>query len=101
MNQSKVRREHDPWHEAHLEERNLRRQSMPLKPHIVVRDQVVTVLAVLNMRVAMLRDDTYTEQRSDFVEITVSVSGLTACASRSGLFAGVPFLMLPVSKLAI
>ena len=35
---------------------------------------------------------TYTETKSDFVEISASASGLTACTARSGMLAGVPIL---------
>ena len=93
VNQSKVRRDHDPWHDV----------AIPLNPEPEVKEESAPdpnrsqfcegkghhCSCCYEHEISY---HTYTEKRSDFVEISASASGLTACAARSGMLAGVPIL---------
>ena len=59
------------------------------KTHSSVNTKFITVLVVNEHEISY---HTYTEKKSDLVEITASTSGLTACTARSGMLAGVPIL---------
>ena len=89
MNQSKVRRDYDPWHDV----------TIPLNPE--VKEEGAPDHSQFSEGTGHhcsccyeheISYHTYTEKRSDFVEISASVSGLTACVVRSGMLAGVPIL---------
>ena len=93
VNQSKVRRDHDPWHDV----------AIPLNPEPEVKEESAPDPDRSQFSEGKGRHcsccyeheisyHTYTEKRSDFVEISASASGLTACAARSGMLAGVPIL---------
>ena len=93
VNQSKVRRDHDPWHDV----------AIPLNPEPEVKEESAPDPDRSQFSEGKghhcsccyeheISYHTYTEKRSDFVEISASASGLTACAARSGMLAGVPIL---------
>ena len=91
VNQSKVRRDHDPWHDV----------AIPLNPEPEVKEEGAPDRSVFSEGTGHhcsccyeheISYHTYTEKRSDFVEISASASGLTACVARSGMLAGVPIL---------
>ena len=91
VNQSKVRRDHDPWHDV----------AIPLNPEPEVKEEGAPDRSQFSEGTGHhcsccceheISYHTYTEKRSDFVEISASASGLTACAARSGMLAGVPIL---------
>ena len=91
VNQSKVRRDHDPWHDV----------AIPLNPEPEVKeddapkDSQFSEHKIHHCSCCYEHEisyRTYTEKKSDFVEITASTSGLTACTARSGMLAGVPIL---------
>ena len=97
VNQSKVRRDHDPWHDV----------AVPLNPEPAVPE----CEEAAGSREGALEHShlcsgcqckccfehgvcfhTFTSQKSDFVEISATTSGLTACIARSGLLPGQPIL---------
>ena len=91
VNQSKVRRDHDPWHDV----------AIPLNPEPEVKEEGAPDRSQFSEGTGHhcscfyeheISYHTYTGKRSDFVEISASASGLTACAARSGMLAGVPIL---------
>ena len=91
VNQSKVRRDHDPWHDV----------AIPLNPEPEVKEDGAPDSSQFSEKKGHhcscyyeheISYHTYTEKRSDFVEISASASGLTACTARSGMLAGVPIL---------
>ena len=91
VNQSKVRRDHDPWHDV----------AIPLNPEPEVKeddapkDSQFSEHKIHHCSCCYEHEisyHTYIEKKSDFVEITASTSGLTACTARSGMLAGVPIL---------
>ena len=91
VNQSKVRRDHDPWHDV----------AIPLNPEPEVKEEGAPDRSQFSEGTGHhcsccyeheISYHTYTEKRSDFVEISASASGLTACVARSGMLAGVPIL---------
>ena len=93
VNQSKVRRDHDPWHDV----------AIPLNPEPEAKEESAPDPDRSQFSEGKghhcsccyeheISYHTYTEKRSDFVEISASASGLTACAARSGMLAGVPIL---------
>ena len=91
MNQSKVRRDHDPWHDV----------AIPLNPEPEVKEEGAPDRSQFSEGTGHhcsccyeheISYHTYTEKGSDFVEISASASGLTACTARSGVLAGVPIL---------
>ena len=91
MSQSKVRRDHEPWHDV----------AIPLNPEPEVKeddapkDSQFSEHKIHHCSCCYEHEisyHTYTEKKSDFVEITASTSGLTSCTARSGMLAGVPIL---------
>ena len=91
VNQSKVRRDHDPWHDV----------AIPLNPEPEVKEDGAPDRSQFSEGTGHhcsccyeheVSYHTYTEKRSDFVGISASASGLTACTARSGMLAGVPIL---------
>ena len=91
VNQSKVRRDHDPWHDV----------AIPLNSEPEVKEEGAPDRSQFSEGTGHhcsccyeheISHHTYTEKGSDFVEISASASGLTACTARSGMLAGVPIL---------
>ena len=91
VNQSKVRRDHDPWHDV----------AIPLNPEPELKEEGAPDRSQFSEGTGHpcsccyeheISYHTYTEKRSDFVEISASASGLTACTARSSMLAGVPIL---------
>ena len=91
VNQSKVRRDHDPWHDV----------AIPLNPEPEVKTDGAPGSSQFSERSGHhcsccyeheISYHTYTEKKNDFVEISASASGLTACTARSDMLAGVPIL---------
>ena len=91
VNQSKVRRDHDPWHDV----------AIPLNPEPELKEEGAPDRSQFSEGTGHhcsccyeheISYHTYTEKRSDFVEISASASGLTACTASSGMLAGVPIL---------
>ena len=91
VNQSKVRRDHDPWHDV----------AIPLNPEPEVKEEGAPDRSHFSEETGHhcsccyeheISYHAYTEKVSDFVEISASSSGLTACVARTGMLAGVPIL---------
>ena len=97
VNQSKVRRDHDPWHDV----------AAPLNPEPAVpqggeaagsRDGAPEhshLCSGYQCKCCFEHEicfRTFTSRKSDFVEISATTSGLTACIARSGLLPGEPIL---------
>ena len=89
VNQSKVRRDHDPWHDV----------AIPLNPESEVKEDDAPKDSHFNEYMDHhysccyeheISYRTYTEKKSDFAEITASASGLAACTARSGMLTGIP-----------
>ena len=97
VNQLKVRRDHDPWHDV----------AVPLNPEPAVpegeeaagsRDgahEHSHLCSGYQCKCCFEHEvcfHTFTTKESDFVEISAISSGLTACSARSGLSPGQPIL---------
>ena len=97
VNQSKVRRDHDPWHDV----------AVPLNPEQAVPEgegaagsregapEHSHLCSGYQCKCCFEHEvcfHTFTSQKSDFVEISATASGLTACIARSGLSPGQPIL---------
>ena len=103
MNQSKVRRDHDPWHDV----------AVPLNPEPAapegegaagsreVAPEHSHLCSGYQCKCCFEHEvcfHTFTSQKSDFVEISATASGLTACVARSGLSPGQPILVSTWNK---
>ena len=93
VNQSKVRRDHDPWHDV----------AVPLNPEPAVPEgeeaagsrEGAHLCSGYQCKCCFEHEvcfHTLTSQKSDFVEISATASGLTACIACSSLSPGQPIL---------
>ena len=103
VNQSKVRRDHDPWHDV----------AVPLNPEPAVPEgegaagsregapEHSHLCSGYQCKCCFEHEvcfHTFTSQKSDFVEISATASGLTACVARSGFSPGQPILVSTWNK---
>ena len=91
VNQSKVRRDYDAWHDV----------AIPLNLEPEAKADGAPESSQFSEKSGHhcsrcyeheISYHTYTERKSDFVEISASASGLTACTARSNMLAGAPIL---------
>ena len=98
VNQSKVRRDHDPWHDVAVplksDDGSRRSSSEEALDHIgdkILEDAGKDVVFSTCYEHEVCYH-TLTSAKSDFVEISPHLTGLTACACHSGRTASSPIL---------